>query len=201
VPVEQTRQRIRLAGQDAHLLAGTIAANVRIGRPDATDADVREALTDAGLADWLHALPDGIDTRVGEDGVAVSGGQRQRIGLARALISPAEIIVLDEDVVALGDRSGDDAPVRVIGLDALRAGDWAVPSLPYWVHVDADVLRLDAVDSPQPDGLSFDELADVLRRLRPGAVGMHVTIFDPDLDPDGTAAEALTDCLVRAALP
>jgi ABC-type multidrug transport system fused ATPase/permease subunit len=101
VPVEQTRQRIRLAGQDAHLLAGTIAANVRIGRSDATDHDVHRSLVDAGLADWINALPDGIHTRVGEDGVAVSGGQRQRIGLARALVSGAEIIVLDEPTAML----------------------------------------------------------------------------------------------------
>ena len=89
----------------------------------------------------------------------------------------------------------------MIGLDALRRGEWAVPGVPYWIHLDADVLRLDAVDSPQPDGLSCDELADLLRRLLPGAVGMHVTIFDPDKDPDGSAARALTDCLVSALAP
>ncbi|MDA0184177.1 thiol reductant ABC exporter subunit CydD, partial [Solirubrobacter phytolaccae] len=95
------RRHIRLAGQDAHLLAGTIAANVRIGRPEATDHDVHRTLVEAGLADWINALPDGIHTRVGEDGLAVSGGQRQRIGLARALISPADIIILDEPTAML----------------------------------------------------------------------------------------------------
>ena len=98
---ESIRRHIRLAGQDAHLLAGTIAANVRIGDPEATDQQVTHALEGAGLADWLSGLPDGLDTRVGEDGVAVSGGQRQRIGLARALISPAEIIILDEPTAML----------------------------------------------------------------------------------------------------
>ena len=73
-----------------------------------------------------------------------------------------------------------------------------MPGVPYWIHIDADVLRLDAVDSPQPDGLSYDELAELLRRLLPGAVGAQVTIFDPDKDPDGSAAQALTDCLVSA---
>jgi ABC-type multidrug transport system fused ATPase/permease subunit len=100
-PVEHVRERIRLAGQDAHLLAGTIAANVRIGRADATDAELERALEQAGLADWLDALPDGIHTLLGEDGVAVSGGQRQRIGLARALVSGAEILILDEPTAML----------------------------------------------------------------------------------------------------
>lgn len=117
VPVEQTRERIRLAGQDAHLLAGTIAANVRIGRPEATDADITRALREAGLAEWLAALPDGIDTRVGEDGVAVSGGQRQRIGLARALISPAEIIVLDEPTAMLDPETARAVREDILATD------------------------------------------------------------------------------------
>lgn len=138
-----------------------------------------------------------VDAVAGEDLAVVTG----RAEDALADIDGLQPYVRDEDVIAYGDRSGDLVPVRVIGLRALRAGEWAVPDVPYWIHVDADVLRLDAVDSPQPDGLSYDELADVLRRLVPGAVGLHVTIFDPDLDPDGTAAQALTDCLVRGALP
>ncbi len=110
------RDRIRLAGQDAHLLAGTIAANVRIGRQDASDAEVDAALRDAGLGDWLAALPVRAETLVGEDGVAVSGGQRQRIGLARALVSRAEVLVLDEPTAML-----DPATARSVLEDVLRA--------------------------------------------------------------------------------
>ncbi|MBE2318676.1 arginase family protein [Solirubrobacter sp. CPCC 204708] len=145
----------------------------------------------------LDFRTENVDAVAGEDLAVVTG----RAEDALADIDGLRPYVRDEDVVAYGDRSGDRAPVRVIDLAALRAGEWAVPDVPYWVHVDADVLRLDAVDSPQPDGLSYDELADVVRRLLPGAVGMQVTIFDPDLDPDGSAAAALTDCLVRGALP
>lgn len=76
--------------EDAHRLAGTIAANVRIGRSDATDAEVDAALRAAGLGAWLDRLPAGADTLMGEDGVAVSGGQRQGIGLAaRSSAAPA----------------------------------------------------------------------------------------------------------------
>jgi arginase len=133
-----------------------------------------------------------VDAVAGEDLAVVTG----RAEDALADIDGLRPYVRDEDVVAYGDRSGDRAPVRTIGLPALRGGEWAVPGVPYWIHVDADVLRLDAVDSPQPDGLSFGELATVLRRLMPGSVGAQVTIFDPDKDPDGSAAEALTACLV-----
>lgn len=137
-----------------------------------------------------------VDAVAGEDLAVVTG----RAEDALADIDGLRPYVLDEDVVAYGARDGSTAPVRVIDLDALRGGEWAVPPFPYWVHVDADVLRLDAVDSPQPDGLSFDELSALLARLLAGpVVGMQVTILDPDLDTDGSAAEALTACLVSAA--
>lgn len=137
-----------------------------------------------------------VDAVAGEDLAVVTG----RAEDALADIDGLRPYVLDEDVVAYGSRDGSTAPVRVIDLEALRGGEWAVPPLPYWVHVDADVLRLDAVDSPQPDGLSYDELSSLLARLLAGpAVGMQVTIFDPSLDEDGSAAEALTACLVSAA--
>jgi ABC-type transport system involved in cytochrome bd biosynthesis fused ATPase/permease subunit len=91
----------RLAGQEAHLFATSIANNVRIGKPDATPTEVDEALSATGLGEWLDTLPDGQDTLVGEEGFAVSGGQRQRIALARCLISPAEHLILDEPTAML----------------------------------------------------------------------------------------------------
>ena len=91
----------RLAGQDAHLFATSIANNVRIGAPQATDHQIDEALSKTGLETWLDELPDGIDTLVGEQGFAVSGGQRQRIALARCLISPATHLILDEPTAML----------------------------------------------------------------------------------------------------
>jgi arginase len=74
-------------------------------------------------------------------------------------------------------------------------------TLGYWLHLDVDVLDpeyLSAVDSPDPGGLSPDQLVELLRGLTPGAVGLQVTVFDPDLDREGSAAALLTDILVEA---
>jgi thiol reductant ABC exporter CydC subunit len=97
----RVRAHVRLMGQGAHLFATSIANNVRIGAPDATDAQVDEALRASGLGDWLDALPDGSATLVGEEGFAISGGQRQRIALARCLVSPARLLLLDEPTAML----------------------------------------------------------------------------------------------------
>jgi ABC-type transport system involved in cytochrome bd biosynthesis fused ATPase/permease subunit len=95
------RAHVRLAGQDAHLFATSVRENVRIGAPDADDARIEAALRTAGLGAWLDALPAGLDTLVGEDGVAVSGGERQRLGLARVVASPAGVLLLDEPTAML----------------------------------------------------------------------------------------------------
>lgn len=113
---------VRLAGQEAHLFATSIANNVRIGAPGASDAQVEETLRTTGLGEWLDALPDGIHTLVGEDGLAVSGGQRQRIALARCLVSPARALILDEPTAML-----DPPAARAFFDDLARAaGDRAV---------------------------------------------------------------------------
>jgi thiol reductant ABC exporter CydC subunit len=95
------RRRVVLCEQDAHLFATTIRDNVRLGRPDASDDDVRQALRRARLAEWVESLPDGLDTHVGENGSRLSGGQRQRIALARALLVDADIVILDEPTAHL----------------------------------------------------------------------------------------------------
>ncbi|MCS7090882.1 MAG: ABC transporter ATP-binding protein [Verrucomicrobiota bacterium] len=99
------RKRIALVPQSPALFNATIAENIRLGRPDADDAAVREAARRAGAAEFIESLPQGYDTQVGEHGMALSGGQRQRIALARAFLKNAPILILDEATSALDSES------------------------------------------------------------------------------------------------
>jgi len=83
----------------------SITENIRVGRPGATDAEVREAARLAHAADFIDALPGGYETLVGERGVKLSGGQRQRLALARAILKDAPILILDEATSALDSES------------------------------------------------------------------------------------------------
>ena len=82
--------------QNVYLFNDTIENNIRIGRRDATDEDVREAARRACCHEFISALPDGYQTMVGEGGSSLSGGERQRISIARALLKDAPIVILDE---------------------------------------------------------------------------------------------------------
>ena len=115
---QDVRRTFALAGQNAHVFASTIRANLALARPGATDAELEHALRRARLDDWVASLPDGLETVVGEEGTKLSGGQRQRLTVARALLSAAPVLVLDEPTAHL-DAETAEALVR----DILAAAD------------------------------------------------------------------------------
>jgi ATP-binding cassette subfamily B protein len=102
---EDLRAQVALVAQDPVIFADTARANIRFGRPDATDAEVEAAARAAAAHDFLMALPQGYDSYVGERGVMLSGGQKQRIAIARAILRDAPLLLLDEATSALDAES------------------------------------------------------------------------------------------------
>lgn len=99
------REQLSLVGQQALLFAGTIRENIRLGRMNATDAEIMAAADSAAVTKFLGSQPQGIDTELGQGGAGLSGGQRQRVAIARAFVKDAPILILDEATASLDAES------------------------------------------------------------------------------------------------
>ncbi|MEV0255756.1 arginase family protein [Streptomyces sp. NPDC050732] len=201
-------------GGDCSIQLGAALALRRIGRYGLAALD--------GSADFRHP---GNSDRIGAAGgeeLALATGRGQRDLTDLEGLRP---YLRDEDVCLFGLRDGDEDRAEFTTLKIANAtvGElrkWGaenvaravtqtleVPELDgFWVHLDADILDpsvMPAVDSPDPGGLFADELLDLLRPFvrSPRCVGLNVTIYDPDLDPDGKAGDLLTDVIVSALVP
>lgn len=120
------RRRVHVLPQESFLFSDTLAANLRLAAPDASEADLRQALHLAAAGEVLERLSDGFATRVGDRGVTLSGGQRQRICLARALLAGADILVLDDATSAL-DAATERRAIE--NIRALRHGRERPPTM------------------------------------------------------------------------
>src|SRR5713101_6789211 len=117
--LDQLRGLIAVVSQDTYLFHGTVEQNLRMGKPDATQAELRAAVRAANAEEFITRLPQGYETVVGERGIRLSGGQRQRIVIARALLRDAPILILDE---ALSAVDAESEAVIQEALDRLMEG-------------------------------------------------------------------------------
>ena len=144
---EDTQDHIRsvvtLAPQRAHVFNDSIRANLLLARPEASDAELKDALEAVDLSEWIASESEGIDTKVGEMGERISGGQRQRLALARALLRETPIIILDEATSQV-DR---ETEVRVLAGIRRRTSDKTLIVVAHRLDTIRDADQIIVMDS------------------------------------------------------
>jgi ATP-binding cassette subfamily C protein CydC len=135
---EDVRRTFALAGQEAHVFDSSIRENLKLAQPGATDVELHDVLRRVRLDEWVESLPEGLDTLVGEEGRGLSGGQRQRLVIARALLSDAPVLLLDEPTAHL-----DGATAEAVVADVLDAAEHR--SILLITHRPEGLERVDSV--------------------------------------------------------
>jgi ATP-binding cassette subfamily C protein CydCD len=122
--LDDVRRTVGLVDDDPHVFATTVAENIRLARPTATDDEVDGALRDAGLDSWLDGLEEGLATRLGDGAAAVSGGERARLAVARSLLADQRVLVLDEPTAHLDHANAELLARQVLAGDRGRGVVW-----------------------------------------------------------------------------
>src|SRR5262245_3666503 len=204
----QIRSQISVVNQDTFLFHGTVEENIRMGRPDATAAEVEAAARAANIHDFVATLPQGYQTVIGEKGIKLSGGQRQRVAIARALLRDTPILVLDE---ALSAVDAENEAVIQEALDRLMRGRTTL-ILAHRLSsvIDCDrILVLDGgriVESGshqalmRSSGIYARLMAEQARESTPAEVGEEVAPLRVEAIADGEsgAAKPLTEGIIKA---
>jgi ATP-binding cassette subfamily B protein len=145
VTLDSWRRRIGYVSQEAYLFYGTVAENISLGSPGATEEDIRQAARMAGAGEFIDGLPEGLETLVGDRGMKLSGGQRQRISLARAILRDPEFLILDEATSSVDTRTEEVIQNNLKNLRAERITLAIAHRLSTVRHCDEIVVVVDGV--------------------------------------------------------
>ncbi|WP_255949421.1 thiol reductant ABC exporter subunit CydD [Streptomyces odontomachi] len=166
LPGDTVRRWVGLCAQDAHCFDSSVRENLLLARKNATDEDLYEVLARVRLLDWVSALPDGLDTLVGEHGARLSGGQRQRLALARALLADFPVLVLDEPAEHLDLHTADALTADLLAATEGRTTLLITHRLAGLEAVDEVVVLADGHVVQRGDYAELVALEGPLRRMR-----------------------------------